>query len=119
MGTSYLSPGLRERGCPKGVGTFAVEPFRKGAVLAVFGGDVLTREALEQCPPERKANSVQITADLYLVPSSVGPGDHINHRTTTSSRACAGRLCAGDSSPGTIGSSPRCVSGTGGISRPM
>lgn len=100
MGTSYLSPGLRERGCPKGVGTFAVEPFRKGAVLAVFGGDVLTREALEQCPPERKANSVQITADLYLVPSSVGPGDHINH-------SC-------DPNAGILGQS-----GTGGISRPV
>lgn len=79
MGTSYLSPGLCERESPKGVGTYAVEPFRKGAILSVGGGDVMTREALEAAPPDRKMNSVQITADLYIVPNPVGPGDHINH----------------------------------------
>lgn len=79
MGTSYLSPGLCERESSKGIGTFAVGPFRKGDVLAVFGGDVMTRDELEAAPPDRKMNCVQITADLYLTPNPVGPGDHINH----------------------------------------
>ena len=79
--SSYLSPGLVESPCSrgKGLGTFAARSCKKGDVLAVFGGDVLTYSELEECAPERKRNCVQITEALYLVPRAVGPGDHINH----------------------------------------
>lgn len=79
--SSYLSPGLIDRsaGGMKGIGTFALRNFTKGEVLAVFGGNVITYEGLEECSAERKSNCIQITETLYLVPTSVGPGDHINH----------------------------------------
>jgi SET domain-containing protein len=80
-GSSYLSPGLTERltGSDKGLGTFATRAFKKGDVLAVFGGDVVTYSGLSECSTEQKSNCVQISEYLYLVPTRVGFGDHINH----------------------------------------
>jgi SET domain-containing protein len=79
--SSYLSPFLTERlvSSRKGLGTFAAQDIRKGSILAVFGGDIRTHEQLDQCPADSKMNCIQISKDLYLVPSHVGAGDHINH----------------------------------------
>jgi len=84
MYSSYLSPGLIEQqaGGAKGIGTFATRSFNKGDILAAFGGDVMTYSELSGCSPERKSNCVQISKYLYLVPTRVGPGDHINHSCT-------------------------------------
>jgi SET domain-containing protein len=79
--SSYLAPGLVDRasGPGKGRGTFARVSFRKGSLLAIFGGRVMTRAELDAAPQDNRTNSVQIGQEHYMVPDVVGLGDHINH----------------------------------------
>jgi len=77
--TSHLNKKLHERTSGKGVGTFCTTPVQKGEVLAVFGGNAVTREELSTYPLADRQNCVQVTGELYLVPFPAGPGDHFNH----------------------------------------
>ncbi len=77
---SFLSPALRGGTSPdgKGRGVFAATRLRKGALLAVWGGDVLTRAELDREPPSQRL-VLQIDEDHFLLSTCEGPADWINH----------------------------------------
>jgi hypothetical protein len=77
---SFLSPALRGGASPdgKGRGVFAAKPIRRGELLAVWGGDVLTRAELEREPPSQRL-VLQIDEDHFLLSTCEGPADWINH----------------------------------------
>jgi len=62
-----------------GRGLFARENVRAGEVLLVWGGDVVTGEALHWMSEEKHRLAVQIEDDLYLVTTNEGPADWVNH----------------------------------------
>jgi len=78
----WLSPKLqarpnREKG---GYGVFAVEPVKKGDVLVVWGGDILTIEELTALPEDMRRFSIQVEEGLYLTTRETPhPADYINH----------------------------------------
>ena len=63
-----------------GHGSFAIEPIRRGTVIATFGGTATSQENLRRFPAERVSRSIQVEADLFFVgPVQREPGDSINH----------------------------------------
>lgn len=79
---SYTSPKLELRSCPEkgGFGLFACQPIAAGELLAMWGGQVVTTEQLEELPVERQTHGIQVDEDLYLVPAVHGdPSDYFNH----------------------------------------
>lgn len=62
-----------------GTGVFAVEPIAKGETVVVFGGFAVTRPELDDLPGARRAHSLQIDDDLFLVGPGNEPGDFVNH----------------------------------------
>jgi hypothetical protein len=81
MPSSYLAPGLAGRSCPEkgGRAVFAERGFRRGEVLAVFGGEVSTLAGLLEAPPGRRRLALQVDDDAFLVSTEEGPADWINH----------------------------------------
>jgi len=79
--TQWLTPKAEaRRSAGKGDGAFAVAPIVRGETVAAFGGYAVSRAELEALPAERRARSIQIDADLYLVSGEVREaGDMINH----------------------------------------
>ncbi len=79
--SSYLSARLQGR--PKangnGNGIFALEPLKKGELLAVFGGVVYQAEAFAALPDRERSLSIQVEENLFLVPERIGAGDYVNH----------------------------------------
>jgi hypothetical protein len=70
---------LRDAG-PKGLGIFATAPIARGETVAGFGGQVFEREEFDRLDAHRRAHSIQIDADLYLVsPVELEPADYANH----------------------------------------
>jgi uncharacterized protein len=78
---SWLSPKLESRTNLEkgGNGVYALESLKKGEVVAMFGGVVLTGAQLETVPPLLRSLSIQVEDDLYLVSRIAGAGDHFNH----------------------------------------
>lgn len=81
MNTQWLTPKAEARATPeKGDGSFAIAPIARGETVAVFGGYPVTRRELEALPAERRARSIQIDQDLFLVSGERRePGDMVNH----------------------------------------
>ena len=79
--SSYLSPRLR--GLPKadghGNGIFAMEPLKRGELLAVFGGSIYPWELFVELPERERSLSLQVEEGLFLVPDKIGEGDYVNH----------------------------------------
>lgn len=78
---NYLSPLAVDRATPdRGHGAFAVAPIPPHTVIATFGGEIHRRHTFDQCDPDRRARSIQIDDDLYVLgPPTRDPGDSINH----------------------------------------
>jgi uncharacterized protein len=67
MPRSYRSPKTRVRPSPiHGHGLFAVRPIRRGEVVAVKGGHILDRRALQRSPARAAVSYIQIGDDLYI-----------------------------------------------------
>jgi uncharacterized protein len=81
VNTQWLTPKAEARATrDRGDGAFAVQPIARGEVVAVFGGYPVTRSGLDALPAERRARSIQIDADLFLVSGEARePGDMVNH----------------------------------------
>ncbi len=79
--THYVSPKLQPRPYDdKGHGLIVAYPVVKGELLVVWGGDVMTREQLEQLPEHKRQHSIQVEENLYQVsPRDPEPGDYVNH----------------------------------------
>ena len=79
--SSYLSPKLQGR--PKangnGNGIFALEPVKRGELIAVFGGVVYQVEGFAALPDRERSLSIQVEENLFLVPERIGEGDYVNH----------------------------------------
>jgi hypothetical protein len=60
-------------------GVFAQHAIPAGERLAVWGGEVITREMLNQLPSTARRLTLQVEEGLYLISSQEGPGDWINH----------------------------------------
>lgn len=62
-----------------GHGVFATVPIKKGTILVMFGGTVVTEEQMDSVPDDLKSLSIQVEEDLFLISTVIGPGDHFNH----------------------------------------
>ena len=60
-------------------GIIAIKPILKDELIAVWGGEVVTRETLDTLSPRLRQLSVQVEEGLYLVTLHEGPGDYVNH----------------------------------------
>ncbi|MEL6892070.1 MAG: SET domain-containing methyltransferase [Actinomycetota bacterium] len=71
---------IRELGAIIGRGLFAREHIAAGDVIAVFGGTALPGPAFRDLDDELRSWSVQVSDDIYLVPSGgANPASMINH----------------------------------------
>lgn len=78
--TGYLSTKLAGAVRADGSrGVYARRSIKAGERLAVWGGEVITWEALNRLPSEVRRLTLQIEEDLYLVTSREGPADWVNH----------------------------------------
>lgn len=80
--THWLAPGLAaETGLEgKGGGVFTSRAIARGETVAVWGGDILSREQLERCSTEHQKHAVQIWEGLYLTPHRAAEdADFFNH----------------------------------------
>ena len=67
MPRSYRSPKTRVRASPiHGRGLFAARPIRRGEVVAVKGGHILDRRALERSPARAAVSYIQIDDHFYI-----------------------------------------------------
>jgi hypothetical protein len=81
MPNSFLGSGLLGVDIPGkgGRAVVATRPLRRGALLIVFGGDVLSRSQVEALPADHRRLVLQVDEDCYLFSSEEGPADWINH----------------------------------------
>jgi SET domain-containing protein len=84
MPRSYRSPKTRVRASPiHGQGLFARQRIREGEIVAVKGGHILDRRALQRSPARGAGASIQIGDGLYIgadTPREVRPNKlFINH----------------------------------------
>lgn len=80
--THFVSPKLarRQRAEKGGYGVFAVKPVRRGELLVVWGGSIVTSDRLQDVSSVKRRHSIQVEDELYLVPTEMPEvGDFINH----------------------------------------
>lgn len=79
--TCFLSHKLEGRAIPDrgGRGVFAKERVPAGCVVAVWGGEIVTRDWLRGKGPNVVRVSLQVEENLFLVSSHEGPADWVNH----------------------------------------
>lgn len=79
--SSYLSSKLEGR--PKangsGNGIYALQPIKKGELVAVFGGVVYEWDAFIHLPDRERSLCIQVEDRHFLVPRPIGEGDYVNH----------------------------------------
>lgn len=79
----YLAPGLvaRPSSDKDGKGVFATRPFARGALLAVYGGIIISGADLERLTAEERVYTLQVDDDLHqLTPlDRIAGADYINH----------------------------------------
>jgi uncharacterized protein len=79
---SYLSPKLELRPCPDkgGQGIYASQPLEKDEVLAVWGGEVVPGQRLQEYSEYARTHGLQVDEDLFLLPlTEDDPSDCFNH----------------------------------------
>ena len=81
MPNSFLGPGLLgvESASKGGRAVVAAQPLRKGALLVVWGGDILSRLQLDAVPPHLRRLALQVDEDRFLWSTDEGPADWVNH----------------------------------------
>ncbi len=73
-------------------GVFASAFIRAGELIAIWGGEELSREELEHLPASSKRYSLQVDEDTYLVSvHEVHEADLINHSCDPNSGLCGPR----------------------------
>lgn len=77
---SYLSPKAEPRS--KGddqMGIFAKEPIARGEIVSVWGGQIYTREQVEQLPERLRHYTMQVEEGLYLGGLTEDDTNYFNH----------------------------------------
>ncbi len=79
--SSYLSSKLegRLKADKSGNSIFAIEPIKKGELIAVFGGVVYEWETFIHLPERERSLCIQVEDRHFLVPRPIGEGDYVNH----------------------------------------
>ena len=79
--SSYLSSKLegRLKADKSGNSIFALEPIKKGELIAVFGGVVYEWETFINLPDRERMLCIQVEDHHFLVPRPIGEGDYVNH----------------------------------------
>lgn len=79
--SSYLSSKLEGRPKPNGSGNgiFALQPIKKGELVAVFGGVVYEWNDFIHLPERERSLCIQVEDRHFLVPRPIGEGDYVNH----------------------------------------
>jgi hypothetical protein len=79
--SSYLSSKLegRLKADESGNSIFAIEPIKKGELIAVFGGVVYEWETFIHLPEIERMLCLQVEDRHFLVPRPIGEGDYVNH----------------------------------------
>ena len=79
--SSYLSSKLegRLKADESGNSIFALEPIKKGELIAVFGGVVYEWETFIHLPERERMLCLQVEDRHFLVPRPIGEGDYVNH----------------------------------------
>lgn len=79
--SSYLSSKLegRLKADKSGNSIFAIEPIKKGELIAVFGGVVYEWEDFIHLPEREKMLCIQVEDRHFLVPRPISEGDYVNH----------------------------------------
>jgi hypothetical protein len=79
--SSYLSSKLegRLKADKSGNSIFALEPIKKGELVAVFGGVVYEWETFIHLPDRERSLCIQVEDRHFLVPRPIGEGDYVNH----------------------------------------
>ena len=79
--SSYLSSKLegRLKADKSGNSIFAIEPIKKGELVAVFGGVVYEWETFIHLPEIERMLCLQVEDRHFLVPRPIGEGDYVNH----------------------------------------
>jgi len=71
---------LREKNDKGGFGVYVLSPIKKGEVLVVWGGKVVTVQELSRASATQQRHSIQVDEDHYLIPHNQSEvGDFINH----------------------------------------
>jgi uncharacterized protein len=78
---SYLSPKLESRPQPEkgNCGVFVREPIRKGELVALWGGRIVSMDEIELTMPNFTQQVLQIEDHYYLMTSSMEDADCFNH----------------------------------------
>ena len=80
MRGSWLTPKAESRDAGEtGCGIFAISVVEPGEPIAVWTGTLVAAGEFENLPDDRRARSVQVALDVYLVPEELAPGDFVNH----------------------------------------
>ncbi len=81
MDYNWLTPKAQARPLgDKGWGSLAIEAITAGETVAAFGGWMVHRDLLDTMSDDRRARSIQVEDDLYLVSDEMPePGDMVNH----------------------------------------
>lgn len=79
--SSYLSSKLegRLKADKSGNSIYALEPIKKGELIAVFGGVVYEWETFIHLPERERSLCLQVEDRHFLVPRPIGEGDYVNH----------------------------------------
>jgi uncharacterized protein len=79
--SSFLSPRCEGRSIPEldMNGVFAIQPIKKGELIAIFGGTVMEWDSFKTLPDKIRSLSIQVEENLYLAPEIIGQGDYFNH----------------------------------------
>lgn len=77
---SYLTDKCEARPIGRGqMGVFAVEAIHPDEVIAVWGGEIMTREHFSLLPERYRRQTLQVEENLYLAGVSDDPADFFNH----------------------------------------
>lgn len=77
---SYLTPKAEPRQKPGGqMGIFARAPIARGEIVAVWGGEILTRSEVEQLPERYQHYAMQVEEDFFLAGINADDTNYFNH----------------------------------------
>ena len=80
---NWLSPKIEPKKSDKeGKGEFAIEDIKKGEILSIFGGHIITRKERNNLPEDVRYLSLGIDDEMFIGPKSteeLDDGDWFNH----------------------------------------